>query len=201
MAVQQHSQLAKGPKLQITQPLQFPGLQWGGVQTNPTRTKTKLPKPTKPCSACTNLTKESVLQIYRGLCRECKLKFYERTPAERKRFLDLATSSSSLKGFGMADEFFEVYFDDEEVFDEFLERGPHKDELRSILSTLAERFTDQLYCDGDDYERNVVNMNEDAKCILNALSSSLSKFKEGETTSRWRPIAAPTREDEFDKFE
>ena len=112
-----------------------------GVQRGPPVPKApKVVQPLKPCSKCANQTKESTLEIYRGMCRECHLKFIERSPSERRRFLEFA---AGILGISDPMEFLQIFFEDDEAFDEFLEYGPRKLDRVDISNTLHERFWDQ----------------------------------------------------------
>ena len=132
-----------------------------------TQNMTEKVKPTFPCQLCQKAIKN--VTIYNGLCYDCKLKIYYQTPEEKKRFLTIALEKMPL--FKLPKEFLEVYFNDDEVFDEFLYDGP-RDEFSSIVSTLAEAFTDELYLNSKHRR-----LEEDAKYISNSLVSAWNQWK------------------------
>lgn len=125
-----------------------------------------------PCRMCNNATKKTVLDLYKGLCYNCKIVAYRKTPEERNTFLKLAHMQMISFDFPLPEEFLKEYFNDEEVFDEFLEGELTTDELQDIKSTLAERFTDELYC-----RRIARDINDDALNIYNSLEKAFIEWK------------------------
>lgn len=93
-------------------------------------------KHTKPCSSCSKPVKEIYFDVYYGRCRVCHLKRIEKSPCERRRFLEYA--DSLMPSMSDSTRFLELYFEDEVALDEFVEFGPDTDLKQDIATTLHE---------------------------------------------------------------